>query len=301
MTRGRPRATAAAGDPRFCGRGSGPALASAPGMALTVNGSHAARVQDALATSLRDVGRAFGRLSSGRRIVDAVDDAAGLAIADRLSRDRAVLAQSIRNTSDGVSAARIAEGALAQTGQVAGRLAELASQAASGLLMDAQRGTIQEEAAQLRAELDRIGATTSFNGQPLFGDAVTVRTDADGGAASDIDVGGPPLSAASLGLDGIDLGTADGARAALVAVDAAANDVARRRADLGATTARLDALVGDLRTRRDEAAGAEARIRDADVAAESAALARGRILARAGTAVAAQANLQAPAVLRLLR
>lgn len=272
-------------------------------MAIGVTGGVSGhRAQGALATSSERVGRSLERLSSGKRLNAAVDDAAGLAIADRLSRDRAVTAQAVRNANDGVSVVRIADGALKQVGQITGRIAELTAQAASGLVSDAQRATIQQEVSQLQAEVDRIGQTTTFAGQNLFdGQPLTVFAGTTAEPGASVTLPSSSLSASALGLDAVDVSTQAGAQAAFASVDAAGAALAERQAALGAAEAQLGSVIDQLRTSGEQLAGAESRIRDADVAAEAADLAAASIRERLGVAAAAQANVSAGAALPLLR
>ncbi len=271
-------------------------------MPISLNGAlftHTA--QTALASSTRTLGRAFERLASGKRLNAAADDAAGLAIADQLSRDRAVTGQALRNASDGVSVLRIAEGAVSQVGKLTGRIAELATQAASGTVGDAQRATIQAEVTQLTAEIDRIAVTTTFNGQALFGgEALSAQVAIDGDPNGAVTLPGDVLSAAALGLDTIDVSTQAGAQAAFAALDAAGEGIASRQAGLGAAGAQLASAIDQLRVSGEQLAASESRIRDADVAAEAADLAAARIRQQLGVATAAQANVSAGMALHLL-
>ncbi len=261
--------------------------------------SSSERAQDGLVPAGRQTGRGLERLGSGQRLNAAGDDAAGLAIANHLQRDRALQAQAVRNAGDGVSALRIAESALTHVGMLTGRLAELATQAASGLVSDAQRASLNAEAAQLQAEIDRIGGTTQFNGQAVFGNAIPVRVGVEPDGA-EVQVGSDALSAVALGLGATDLSTRAGAQAALDATAGAGDALAQRRAALGAAGAQIAAAVRDLRVRYEETAAAESRLRDADVAAEAAELVGGDIRSRLSVAVAAQANQASRAVVELL-
>lgn len=255
----------------------------------------------ALHTHTAQAGRALERLAAGKRLNAAVDDAAGLAIADRLSRDRAVTGQALRNASDGISVVRIAEGALSQVGKLTGRIAELATQAASGTVGDAQRATLQAEVTQLTAEIDRIAAATTFNGQALFGgDPLSAQVGIDGDPNAAVVLPSDTLSAQALGLGGIDVSTQAGAQAAFAALDAAGNGIAARQAALGATGAQLASAIDQLRVSGEQLAASESRIRDADAAAEAADLAAARIREQLGVATAAQANVSAGVALQLL-
>ncbi|HEV7731053.1 MAG TPA: flagellin [Candidatus Binatia bacterium] len=255
----------------------------------------------ALHAHTAQAGRALERLASGKRLDAAADDAAGLAIADQLSRDRAVTGQALRNASDGVSVVRIAEGAVSQVGKLTGRIAELATQAASGTVGDAQRATIQAEVTQLTAEIDRIAVTTTFNGQALFGgEGLSAQVALDGDPSDAIALPNGALSAAALGLDTVDVSTQAGAQAAFAALDTAGEAITAHQATLGATGAQLASAIDQLRVSGEQLAASESRIRDADVAAEAAELAAGRIREQLGVATAAQANVSAGAALQLL-
>lgn len=258
--------------------------------------------QDLLTQSARQLDRARERVASGRRINAASDDAAGLAVASELEAATRRDAQVARNVSDGISTARLADQALRGTAEGLDRLAELAARAAQHLT-DSQRKAIQAEADALVAEIDRTAATTELNGAPLLrgGDGVSVQASGTGDPASQIVVPATDASAEALGLDALDLGSADGARAALQALSTAGETVSRARGEIGAAESRLNVAADALRVRREQEAAAAGRITDADVAAETADEAAAGIQARVGVAVAAQANQRAADVLRLLQ
>jgi len=259
--------------------------------------------QDLLAQSALRLERARERAASGRRIVAAADDAAGLAAASALEAATRRDGQAARSVSDGISTARLADLALRETTEGLERLAELAARAANGFLSDAQRRAIQAEADALVAEIDRTAATTELNGVPLLrgGPGVTVQAGADADPGAQVTVPASDASAAALGLDGLDLGSDATARAALAALGAASARVADARAATGAAESRLLAAADALRLRREQTAAAAGRIADANVAAVAADVAAAGIQARVGVAVAAQANQRASDVVRLLR
>ena len=245
------------------------------------------------------------RLSSGLRINDAYDDAAGLAIADRLGRDVRVATQAIRNANDGISALAVGEKALGNVTDILTRLSELSSQAATGTVTDTQRSAIQEEFAALLSEISRISATTTFNGVQLLsgGTSVAVQVGLDGTANARIEfttVDGS-LSGVLQGSTSIAASTQASAQSALGVLTSAIAQVAKTRGTLGAYESRLFTAIANLRVARENFDAAQGRIRDADVASESANLTRASILQQAGTAVLAQANQQPQLALTLLR
>ncbi len=253
---------------------------------------------DGLRTSL-------ARLSSGVRINDAVDDAAGLAIADKLQRDVRVAAQAIRNANDGISALSIGEKALGNVTTTLVRLSELASQSATGTITNTQRSAIQQEFGQLLSEITRISNTTTFNGVNLLssGTTVSVQVGLDGSANSRIDfttVDGS-LSGIFSGQTAIAADTASNAQSALGILTSAIATVTQTRGTLGAYQSRLVTSIANLRVAKENFSAAESRIRDTDVAVETANLTRAQILQQAGVAVLAQANQQPQLALSLLR
>lgn len=246
----------------------------------------------------------LARLSSGLRINDAVDDAAGLAIADKLQRDVRVASQAIRNANDGISALAIGEKALGKVTDTLVRLSELASQAATGTITNTQRSAIQQEFGQLLSEISRISNTTTFNGVNLLsaGTTVSVQVGLDGTSTSRIDfttIDGS-LSGIFSGQTAIAADTASNAQSALGILTSAIATVTEKRGTLGAYQSRLLTSIANLRVARENFSAAESRIRDADVAAETANLTRAQILQQAGVAILAQANQQPTLALSLL-
>ena len=276
-------------------------------MALTVNTNllslnaqrHLEETGQSLSTSLE-------RLSSGLRINNAYDDAAGLAIADKLGRDVRVTNQAIRNANDGVSSLAIGEKALGQVNATITRLSELASQAASGTVTDTQRSAIQEEFTQLLSEISRISNVTTFNGVNLLsaGTSVVLQVGLDGTTNSQISfntIDGSISGILSVGQTSVAASSQSSAQSALGLLTSAIATVAQKRGTLGAAESRLLTAIGQLRVASENFAAAESRIRDADVASETANLTRATILQQAGVAVLAQANQQPSLALQLLR
>jgi len=273
-------------------------------MALTINSNVASlNAQRHLAETTSSLNKSIERLSSGLRINSASDDAAGLAIADKLRADSRIASQAIRNANDGISALSIGEQALGKTGDVITRLAELASEAASGLISDSQRSGIQAEFSALVSEIDRISNTTSFNGVNLLsgGTSVALQVGLDGSANSRISFTTIDGSASGIGLSGISVSSSAAAQSALGAITSAIALVATKRGTLGSIESRLNTAIDNLRVASQNFLSAESRIRDADVAEETANLTRNSILQQAGVAVLAQANQQPALALQLLR
>lgn len=260
--------------------------------------------------------RAYTRLSSGLRINRAMDDAAGLAIAEALKADSKIASVAIRNANDGVSIIAITDGAIGQITNVLSRLAELAEQSANGVFSNGQRSALQLEFTALMSEVERIALTTEFNGLKLLsgGGTVVFQVGFDGSSMSQITYSGVQATLAAIGLAGpgssahsysILGATLDesqsASRQAIDAIRAAITSVTRNRGTLGAAESRLDTTIQNLAVARENFTAAESRIRDADVAAEAAELTRLSILQQAGTAILAQANQQPGLALQLLR
>jgi flagellin len=256
-----------------------------------------------LANSTTNLTKSLERLASGLRINAASDDAAGLAIADRLRADVRIASQAIRNANDGVSAISIGEKALGKVGEILTRLSELASQSATGVITDTQRSAISTEFTALVSEVDRISNTTTFNGVNLLsaGTTVDLQVGLDGTTNSRISFSTVDGSSSGVGLTNVAVSTAASAQSALGAIGSAIATVAQRRGTLGAVESRLSTAIQNLRVARENFSAAESRIRDADVAEETAILTRNTILQQAGVAILAQANQQPSLALQLLR
>ncbi|ABC81113.1 flagellin [Anaeromyxobacter dehalogenans] len=249
----------------------------------------------------------MSRLSSGYRITRAGDDAAGLAISTKLEAQIRSYNQAARNANDGLSVIQTTEAALNETSNVLSRLRELAMQAASDGIGATERGYVQAEADQLRAEIDRIAAVTKYDGTPLLdgsGTALGFQVGVESDPSGDDRIGFSTLdaTAAALGLDAstLDFTTAAGARDALSTLDAALETISRSRADLGAVGNRFQSTIANIQSFAEALSAANSRIRDADVAEETSRLARANILQQAGVAVLAQANQAPQLALKLL-
>jgi flagellin len=266
--------------------------------------------------SSKRLNQSYERLSSGLRINRASDDAAGLAIAESLKADARIASVAVRNASDGVSIISIADQAIGQISNVLSRLAELAQQSANGVYGNVQRSALQNEFTALQSEIERIAFTTEFNGLKLLsgGSTVTFQVGFDGSSTSQVSYTGVAATLQALGLAGIgssvptfsiiaetDLDAQSAARLALDAINDAITSVTRNRGTLGAAESRLEVTIANLQVARENFLAAESRIRDVDVAAESAELTRLNILQQAGAAVLAQANSQPQLALQLIR
>ncbi|HNR33393.1 MAG TPA: flagellin [Candidatus Hydrogenedentes bacterium] len=237
------------------------------------------------------------RLSTGLRINRAADDAAGLAIAERLNALARQSQVEINNLQSGVSVVQTAEGGLSVQQEATQRLRELALQASNGTLSDADRQAINAEAQQLIEQIGDIGENTEFNGtQLLNGSTPTIGLGTEGG----IQVNLPESTAGALGIAGLDLGTQAGAQAALGTLDTALNRIDQSRAGLGAQQNRFESAIRQRETQGQNAREAESRIRDLDIALGVIDRTRGQLLQRAGLAALIQSNATPQSTLRLL-
>lgn len=248
------------------------------------------------------------RLSSGQRINRAGDDAAGLAISERFKANLSSLDQAKRNANDGVSLIQTAEGALQEVSAILIRMRELAMQASTDTVSTGQRGFIQNEFDQLRSEIDRIGGTSNFNELDLLtgqfagsANALTFQVDLSGDATQQIQVQIATVSPSALGIETIALSATGSARSSLSILDQAIQGVSAQRATLGAAQNRLSTAINNISTQFNNLSASNSRIRDVDVAEETAALARHRILMQSGVSVLAQANQIPQLALQLLQ
>ena len=255
------------------------------------------------------------RISSGIRINRGADDAAGLAISEALRSDIRALRQAVRNASDGISLINVTEGALNEQAGILIRLRELASQAASGTVGSTERQTIQLEFTALRNEIDRIAATTEFNGQKLVDGSLAssvsssahllIQVGIDSTSDSQIDLNTAinltAVTSTSLGIDQLSLTSAAGALTTLDVVNTAISSVTQGRGKVGAVQNRLVRTIANLSISVENLTAAESAIRDADIAEEVAVLTRNQILVQAATAMVGQANLIPQSLLQLLQ
>ncbi len=242
-----------------------------------------------------DVAKAMARLSSGLRINTAADDAAGLAISEKLRAQVRSLQQAQRNANDGISLLQVAEGALNEVSDMLIRMRELAMQSANGSLGTGERVSVNDEFQALRDEIDRIAAVTQFNSQTLLDGSlsggVAFQVGAQNLASDRITVSIAAADASTLGLvSSMSLSTVTGAQTALGLIDTAVTNVTSLRGDMGAAQNRLYTSIESIATTHENISAANSRIRDADIAEESTRFSRAQILMQAGASVLAQAN-----------
>lgn len=272
--------------------------------------------QKSLSQSSSMLESSMAKLSSGMRITRASDDAAGLGVSANLSAQVRSYNQAQRNAGDGMSVVQTAEGALNEVSSILTRLRELTMQSSSDGISNTERAFVQEESDALIDELDRIDATTEFNGTNIFGAATALTFQVGIRATAEdfitLDTSAMEVDAASL-TDGTDTisdllagGThalnvsATQSRTALLVIDGAINQVSGFRSELGAVANRLSSASSTIAAAAESSAAANSRVRDVDVAEETANMAKANILQQAGVAVLAQANQQPQVALKLL-
>ena len=247
----------------------------------------------------------FRRLSTGLRISTASDDAAGLAISERFRGQIRSTAQAIRNAQDGISLTQTGEGALNEVSSILIRMRELAIQSSNGTVSGADRTTLNEEFGDLIEEIDRIAKSTTFNGVSLLdgtGSTITFQVGVGTTAGVDtIQLSTSDTLASTLGLSSLDIGSTGFPTVAISTLDVAINSVSRVRGELGAAQNRLTTTIANLQIQSENLSAAESRIRDVDVAVETAALTRNSILQQAAISILSQANTQPQAALQLLQ
>lgn len=262
--------------------------------------------QRSLAGSQREINKAFSQLSSGSRITKAADDAAGLAVSEGLQSQVRSFRQAQRNAEDGMSLVQVAEGGLGEISNILTRLRELGVQAASDTIGDRERGFLNLETQQLKAELERIAQSTRFGTTQLLngtGGQFDFQIDINNSDMVDrvsFDSSVLDAKASSLGVDGIDYATKQGAQEALELLDVAQVNVNGFRANLGAIQNRMISTQSNLGVSIENLSAANSRIRDADIAQSTADLTKNSILLNASTSVLQQANAAPGAALKLI-
>lgn len=271
-------------------------------MTVISTNTSALRAANATMSANSMLASAMERLSTGKRINSAKDDAAGLAISSTMTSQIRGMNQAIRNANDGISLAQTAEGALGEVTNMLQRVRELAVQSASGTYSQADRDNMDIEVQQLDTQITDI-LKTKFNGVDLFG---------AGAAAVDIQTGANATEVVSLSLSAITVTIGDvksvanantllGDDTAAGSVAAALKTITQTRATLGAAQNRLTSVVNNLTANVTNLSDARSRIEDADFSAETTALAKAQILTQASTAMLAQANQSQQSVLKLLQ
>lgn len=250
--------------------------------------------------------RSLEKLSAGERIVRAGDDAAGLAISEKLKAEIRSIRQANRNANDGISLIQTAEGGLNEIQNILIRLRELSMQAATDTVGDVERSFTDKEVQNLVSELDRISQVTTFNGRNLLngsGELLEFQVGTHNKAEQDrlvFDTAKADATAVKLGLTGLNVGTKVDAQENLSKLDNAIQMVNNNRADFGALQNRLQSTINNLMIADENLSAANSRVRDVDVANESSELTKRNILAQAGTAMLAQANSNSTLALKLL-
>ncbi|MBL0727679.1 flagellin [Piscinibacter sp. HJYY11] len=273
-------------------------------MAMTINTNiFSLNAQRNTSSTQNTMATAMQRLSSGLRVNSAKDDAAGLAIAERMNSQVRGMNVAMRNANDGISLAQTAEGALAKVGDALQRMRELAVQSANGTNNTQDRDNLDAEYQELSAEVERIITGAEFNDTALLSAASTFTFQVGAGtdATDTIDVDSVDLSALAATLGDITGADATNANTAIGALDTAIIDVTTGRASMGAVQNRFDSVIANLATSAENLSAARGRIMDADFAAETMNLSRAQILQQAGTAMISQANQLPQQVLSLLR
>jgi flagellin len=254
-----------------------------------------------------DQNKAVQRLSSGKRINHAADDAAGLAISDKLQAEIRGTLQAKRNAQDGISMIQVAEGGMQEISNILVRLRELSIQSSSDTLGERERQFTDLEFQALSLEVDRIAKSTQFNGRSLLDGSVDGKLDFQIGNRNDDfndRISFEPTKATAtldhLGVDGLSITEKGDAQENLAKIDEAIETISSNRANLGSLQSRLESTVNNLETFQESSMAANSRIRDADIAVESANLARANILSAANTSILAQANSSPATALKLV-
>ena len=270
--------------------------------------------QNALTRNNRSLSSSMEQLSTGKRINSAADDAAGLAISNKMTAQIRGLNQAVRNANDGISLLQTAEGATTEITNMLQRMRELAVQAANDTYQSSDRSALNAEVKELQNEITRIGSNTEWNGMKLFikqtaGSAgggigtsglVRLQLGVDGESTDRISVQLNKIDTTTLGVSAISLKTAASASNALKTLDKAIGMIDNDRATFGATINRLTYAVDNLTNVAQNASASRSRILDTDYAKASAELARTQIIQQAATAILAQANQSQQSVLKLL-
>ena len=274
-------------------------------MAVINTNISALKAQNASNSANRMLGTAMERLSTGKRINSAKDDAAGLAIATTMTAQVRGMNQAIRNANDGIALAQTAEGALAEVGNMLQRIRELAIQSKSGTYSTADRTNLQAEVAQLQDQIDEVLTGTTFNGVTLFSKVsttdITITIQAGSEATSTVDLSIDGIDGAKLTASALDVSTSTLAATTIGNVDSALASINTTRAGLGAGQSRLESAVNNLTNNVTNLSDARSRIEDADYNSEATALAKAQILNQASTAMLSQANQSQQNVLSLLK
>jgi len=246
------------------------------------------------------------KLASGSRIVRSADDAAGLAISEKMRASIRSIRQDTRNANDGISMIQTAEGGMNEIGNILVRFRELSTQAASDTIGDSERGFIEKEVTQLKGEVDRISQSTEFNGRKLLsgeGGELEIQIGHGNDAETDrfkFDLSATNATADKLGVKDLTVTDKASAQANLDKIDSAIESLSGSRANLGAMQNRLQSVVNNLGVYDENLSAARSRIHDIDMASETAELSKNNILTQAGVSVLSQANQNPMMALKLM-
>lgn len=280
-----------------CNRGTFMGLRIATNMASIAS-------QKAMAAQTKRQETASQRLATGSRIVRAGDDAAGLAISEKMKSELRGTAQARNNAFNAISAVQVGEGALGETTNLLTRLRELGVQAASDTVGETERGYLQQEASSVLQEIDRIAHSTKFGDKKLLdgsNNELEFQVGTGSGKENIITFKSKnDASTSGLGIDGSDISSKDGARDLLTTVDSALENVSKMRAGYGAMQSRLESTVNNLDNTNENLSAAHSRIADTDVAKESSELASANMLQSAALSVLSQANQQPMVAMKLI-
>jgi flagellin len=260
-----------------------------------------------LDSSQKELTTSMERLSSGKRINHARDDAAGMAISSKMTSQIKGMNQAVRNTNDGISLVQTADGAMEGISDKLQRMRELAVQSANGIYSTADRAALNTEFQALDDEITRVADSAKFNDQALLNTSsgLNIQVGHLNETSSRISVSRADVSSDAMGGDNkinvASIGTATASQTAITSIDAALSQVNTARASLGSTQNRLETTVKDLKNNVENLSASRSRIQDADFASETANLAKSQILQQAGMAMLAQANQLPQQVLSLLR
>jgi flagellin len=276
-------------------------------MGLRINTNiQALAAQRFLGNNTRNLNASLEKLSSGSRINRAGDDAAGLAISERLRANLRGMKQATRNAQDGISMIQVSEGALNEIGNILIRMRELSIQTASDTIGDLERGFVNKEVQHLKEEISRIANSTEFNGMKML-DGSAGKLDFQVGIYNNptedriaLDTGMQVVTLDSLKLNNVDTSSKKSSQENLAVLDQAINEVNNSRSSLGALQNRLQSTINNLETYHENLSAANSRIRDTDMAEETSELMKNNILSQANVSVLAQANQNQTLALNLL-
>jgi flagellin len=244
-----------------------------------------------LQMSSRAQQKSMEKLSSGYKINKSADDAAGQSISEKMLKQIQGLNKAIDNAGDGTAMVQTADGAMDQVGDMLQRLNELAVQGSNGTLTGSERAAINDEANQILADIDRVGGSTKFNELHLMqGGSADVQAGAENGGSNRITVRTEQMNAKSLGVDGLNLSTAEGSRAALTTVNDAIKTLSDQRSNLGATQNRMGYSSRNLQNVVENTTAAQSRVKDTDMASELIKKRKADMVNQAGLAMMRRNN-----------